>query len=121
MASRTGERGALARGAFTLAVLVSLAVLFAPTSDVPSSPPGVDKLVHLLLFATLAVTGRWAGGGRPALTVVLVLYATGSEVLQGLDMVGRSTSLGDWVADVLGVLLGMLGWAVLTRARPPGG
>jgi hypothetical protein len=34
--------GALARGAFAVAVLVSLAVLFAPASDVPPSPPGVD-------------------------------------------------------------------------------
>ena len=44
------EHGALARGAFAVAVLVSLAVLFAPPGDVPSSPPGVDKVVHAVLF-----------------------------------------------------------------------
>jgi hypothetical protein len=36
----------LSRGVFAVVVLVSLAVLFAPASDVPSSPPGVDKVVH---------------------------------------------------------------------------
>jgi hypothetical protein len=50
--------GALARGAFAVAVLASLAILFAPGSDVPPSPPGVDKLVHGGLFLALAVTGR---------------------------------------------------------------
>ena len=52
--------GALARGAFAVAVLISLAVLFAPPSDVPAGPPGIDKLVHFALFAVLAVPGRWA-------------------------------------------------------------
>ena len=55
--------GALSRGAFAVAVLVSLAVLFAPADDVPASPPGVDKVVHLLLFAALAGSGRWARNG----------------------------------------------------------
>ena len=57
------ERGALARGAFAVAVLVSLAVLFAPPSDVPSSAPGVDKIVHFSLFAVLAVN-QWEGVWR---------------------------------------------------------
>jgi hypothetical protein len=102
------DHGPLARGAFAVAVLVSLAVLFAPEDDVPFAPPGVDKLVHAALFAALALTGRWAGIGRTALAPMLVLYAAVSEVVQG--MIGRDAAVGDWVADVVGLLLGLLIW-----------
>jgi hypothetical protein len=112
------EHGALSRGVFAVAVLVSLAVLFAPPSDVPDSPPGVDKVVHASLFLVLAVTGRWAGVGRTVLAALLVLYAAGSEVVQGLDTVGRTASVADWLADVVGVLAGLAVWAALARRRP---
>jgi len=115
--SRFAEHGALARGAFAVAVLVSLAVLFAPASDVPSAAPGVDKLVHLSLFAALAVTGRWAGVRRAVLAALLVLYAALSELLQSLEVLSRSTSVADWLADVAGVLLGLLVWDLLARSR----
>jgi hypothetical protein len=103
--------GALARGVFAVAVLVSLAVLFAPADDVPASPPGVDKLVHLLLFAALAASGRWAGARAGVLGGLLVVYAALSEVVQGLSALERSASAADWVADVVGVAAGLLGWA----------
>jgi VanZ family protein len=114
------EHGALARGAFAVAVLVSLAVLFAPPSDVPSGPPGVDKIVHFSLFAVLAVSGRWAGVGRGVLAGLLVLYAAGSELLQGTDLVNRDASVGDLVADSAGVVVGLLLWRFLAsrRGRP---
>jgi VanZ family protein len=116
-ASPFAEHGALARGAFTVVVLLSLAVLFTPASDVPSAAPGVDKLVHLSLFAALAVTGRWAGVRREVLAVLLVLYAAVSELLQSLDVLSRSTSVADWLADVVGVLVGLLAWDLLSRRR----
>jgi hypothetical protein len=103
--------GALSRGVFAVVVLVSLAVLFAPADDVPSAPPGVDKLVHLLLFAALAATGRWAGARTGVLAGLLLGYAAVSEVVQGMSALGRSGSVADWVADAAGVLLGLLGWA----------
>lgn len=121
-ASPSGEHGALARGAFAVAVLVSLAVLFTPASGVPSAPPGVDKLVHLALFAALAVTGRWAGVRRGLLAALLALYAAVSELLQSLDVLNRSTSVADWLADVAGVLLGLLAWHLLAcRGSVPSG
>ncbi|MGY1617594.1 VanZ family protein [Geodermatophilus sp. SYSU D00691] len=109
------EHGALARLVFAVAVLVSLAVLFAPSGDVPSAPPGVDKVIHLVLFGVLAFTGRWAGLPRAPLAGLLVLYAAASELLQALPVVARSSSVADWVADVAGVLLGLLLWGVLAR------
>lgn len=103
--------GALSRGVFAVVVLVSLAVLFAPADDVPASPPGVDKVVHLLLFAALAASGRWAGARAGVLGVLLVAYAAVSEVVQGVSTLDRSASVADWAADVVGVLAGLLAWA----------
>ena len=109
------EHGPLARGAFAVVVLVSLAVLFAPADDVPFAPPGVDKLVHATLFAALALSGRWAGIGRPVLGVLLVTYAAVSEVVQGMTALNRTASVADWVADVAGLVLGLVLWEVLAR------
>jgi membrane associated rhomboid family serine protease len=110
--------GALARGVFAVAVLVSLAVLFTPGSGVPSSPPGVDKVVHALLFAALALSGRWAGIGGAVLGVLLVAYAAGSEVIQGLAPLDRSASVADWLADVGGLAAGLVLWQKLRRRGP---
>jgi hypothetical protein len=121
--------GALARGAFAVTVLVSLAVLFAPASDVPAAPPGVDKVVHLLLFAALALAGRWAGTRPGPLAVLLLVYAAVSEVVQAVSALQRSGSVLDWLADAAGIGLGLLAWAVgerrtaraaLRRDGPPG-
>ena len=109
------EHGPLSRGAFAVAVLVSLAVLFAPADDVPFAPPGVDKVVHLALFAALALTGRWAGIGRSVLAVGLIGYAAVSEVLQAVTPLNRSGSVADWVADVVGILFGAALWEWLAR------
>jgi hypothetical protein len=111
--------GALSRGAFAVAVLVSLAVLFAPGSDVPTAPMGVDKIVHLALFAVLALTGRWAGLGARTLGMLLLGYAVVSELVQGLTPLARSASLADGLADVTGVVLGLLAWDLLARRRTP--
>jgi len=109
--------GALSRGVFAVVVLVSLAMLFAPASDVPFAPPGVDKLVHAGIFAALALSGRWAGIGRSVLATLLVIYAAVSEVVQGLSGLGRTASVADWVADVAGLVLGLVAWELVTQRR----
>ena len=111
--------GALSRGAFAVVVLVSLAVLLAPASDVPSAPPGVDKLVHATLFAALALTGRWAGIRAVALSLLLVGYAVTSELIQGLTPLERSASVADGLADVVGICIGLALWALLGRQTSP--
>jgi VanZ family protein len=118
--SRLAQHGALARGAFAVAVLVSLAVLFAPPSDVPSAPPGVDKVVHLSLFLALASTARWAGVGWQVAAVSLLVYAAASEVVQGTALVDRDAEFLDLVADTVGVLLGLALWAVTSRRHATG-
>jgi VanZ family protein len=108
----------LARITFVAAVLVSMVVLFVPAGGVPSAPPGIDAIVHALLFLALAVSGRWAGAGPRVLGPALVLYAAASEVVQGLAVIGRTSSMADWLADLGGLLVGLaLGELVARRTR----
>ena len=118
MTGPLAPRGVLSRLAFAVVVLVSLVVLFAPGPDVPPSPHNVDKLVHGSLFLALALSGSWAGIGRIALAVLLLAYAGGSELLQTIPALERDGSIADWLADAVGVLLGLLVWASITRRRP---
>ncbi|MFP5072897.1 VanZ family protein [Pseudonocardia nantongensis] len=102
---------------FGLAVLLSLVVLFLPASGVPSSPPGTDKVVHLLLFAVLAVTARTAGWRAAPVLAGLLGYAALSEVLQALLPLGRSGDVLDGLVDVAGALLGVGVSALVLRYR----
>ena len=57
---------------------------------------------------------------RTVLACLLVLWGAVSELLQGLPLVDRDPELGDWVADVLGALAGLLLWAAVERRRAAG-
>lgn len=102
--------------AFVLAVVLQLVVVYVPRA--PSTVEGVphlDKLVHLGIFALPVVAGLLAR--LPALPVVvgLAVHAALSEQLQTWLLPERSGSWTDGVADLLGVLLGVvvawgLGW-----------
>lgn len=92
---------------FVIAVGVSLVVLFAPGADVPTAPPGVDKVIHGALFLWLAVAGRYSGIAERPLGIALAAYAVGSEILQGALPINRDFALGDIAADLVGVLLGL--------------
>jgi VanZ family protein len=91
-------------------------VLFAPSGGATPSVPGLDKAVHLALFALLAGTTRWRFGAHPRLLVAVAFYAVASEVLQGALLRDRSGDPYDVLADLLGALAGWLGARRLLRS-----
>lgn len=105
------------RVAFGLVVLLSLVVLFAPGSDVPTGVPVSDKLVHGGLFAALALTGVPAGVPPVGLATALAAYAGISEVLQGVLPISRDADWRDALADIVGVVVGLV---LAVRLRPRG-
>jgi len=111
----------LARSVFTGLLLISLVTFLLPADDLTSSAPN-DKVTHLLIFAALAVSGRWAG--LPVLPLLggLTAYAAVTEVLQAVLPINRHGDLRDLAADFVGVLVGLvLSWAVARwRSRVPG-
>lgn len=103
------------RLAFGVALAVQLIALYAP--DGPAGPEinGLDKVIHVLIFAAPAfaalmvgIRARWALG-------ILAVYAPVSELIQLFVLPLRSGDLLDVMADIGGVVLG--GWAYLVWAR----
>ena len=111
----------LARRVFAGLLLVSLVMFLLPADDLSPNAPN-DKVTHLLTFAALAISGRWAGVSLLSLLVGLTAYAAVTELLQAVLPINRHGDLRDLVADVGGVLVGLaLSWAVARwRSRLPG-
>ena len=74
-----------------------------------------DKWVHIGLFLGLAVAWSWAlelATVKDVRTLFFILsfYGILVEVVQHQFVVNRSFDLGDWVADMVGSLLGIWFW-----------
>jgi VanZ family protein len=117
--SATGTTATRRRTWWLALWLLAVLLLFAGSLNRHARPPDVyhlDKLAHLLAYAVLAGVATRA---RPRLTVwaALLLVAAGgaAEVLQSF-VPGRKGSLGDEVANVIGVALGLVA-ARLVPAR----
>ena len=92
-----------------LTIIVTLTLTVAmlwPLEAPPPAPKGSDKLVHLIAFAALsfplARTGRF---GLIPVFVGASAFGGAIELIQpGFN---RSADLNDWVADIIGVILGI--------------
>ena len=80
--------------------------MFWPLEAPPPAPEGSDKLVHLIAFAALAFplarTGRFG-----AIPVLIGAIAFGGLIELIQPTFNRSADVNDWVADTLGVLIGI--------------
>lgn len=86
--------------------------LMVPGEGEPTFPPGTDKVVHAALFAVPVFLALWLR--RPWVVLLLVAHALVAEPLQGLLTTTRSPEVLDLVANLVGVLLGV----VAARALP---
>ncbi|GAA4476580.1 hypothetical protein GCM10023094_16760 [Rhodococcus olei] len=97
---------------FHVVLVITLVMLFSPGSTVPGGPPGSDKVTHLVMFLALAIAARYAGFRAVWVLVGGAVYAAASEVLQAVLPIQRTGSVWDWLADVVGVALGLgIVWA----------
>jgi len=98
----------------TLIVTAVLTVaMLWPIHQPPPAPDGTDKIVHLVAFAALAFplarTGRYG-----LLPVFVGASAFGGAIELIQPSFNRSADVNDWVADVVGVILG-IGMGLLYR------
>jgi len=85
--------------------VLTVAMLW-PLEAPPPAPEGSDKLVHFAAFAALAFP--LARTGRFGLLPVFVgasAYGGAIELIQ--RSFNRSADVNDWVADIVGVVLGI--------------
>jgi VanZ family protein len=101
--------------ALGVALAIQLIAVYAPHSPGGPEIKGLDKLIHVSIFAapTLAalmvgIRGRWALG-------MLAAHAPVSELIQHFVLPAREGDVFDVIADLSGVALG--GMAYLVSAR----
>lgn len=97
--------------------------LYLPGSPQQSGLPGLDKGVHLLLFALPATLSVLAGGTvRRWVPPALVVHAVASEFIQAGFVPYRAGDPRDALADLVGVGLGcIVGARVAARRAPAAG
>ena len=101
----------------TLIVTITLTVaMLWPLEAPPPAPEGSDKLVHLIAFAALAFplarTGRFG-----LLPVFIGASAFGGVIELTQPSFNRSADINDWVADIIGVVLGITCGLLYRRLR----
>jgi VanZ family protein len=89
-----------------LALAAQLVALYVPRAPSEGGGHGVDKVVHVALFAVVVWTARRVG--LPLLWVVLICaaHAPVSEWVQSAFLPHRDGSVDDAVADLVGVAIG---------------
>jgi VanZ family protein len=120
----------LMRVLFIAAIACWLAIILGthlPSQQVPPTLSAQDKLLHFAAYAVLTflVVSCWRLAPRPVVRfsmllafVILVLHAALDEATQRF-VPGRAPEVGDWLADLLGVLTGLgLAQAALRWTRP---
>lgn len=72
--------------------------------------PGIDKVLHVSIFAVLGFSFAAAYPRTKFLTFIyiMLLYAFATEILQDDMQMGRGAENWDIVADVAGVLIGYI-------------
>ena len=102
-----------------LTLIVGLALPVAmlwPIDTPPPAPEGSDKLVHFIAFAALAFP--LARTGRLGLLSVFIGASAFGGIIELIQpMFIRSADVNDWVADTIGVLIGIGCGLVYRRLR----
>lgn len=91
-----------------LAVAAHLFVIYAPNPPSGPSFPGADKVVHALVFAAPVTIGLLLGLGRRLVPLMAAAHAPVSELVQHVWLPHRHGDVWDVVADLGGVVLGLL-------------
>jgi VanZ family protein len=107
----------VALAVFVVLVVAQVLALYWPRIDVQGPVTWSDKVMHVLLFMAPVVAGLLAGL-RPLYVVgAIALHAPVSELVQHYLLPNRSGDVGDVVADLCGVVLGVTFVVVWRRLR----
>jgi hypothetical protein len=99
------------------AVVLQLVVLYSPAAPAGPQIPGIDKLVHITIFAVPALVALMAGLSAPWVLGILAVHAPASELIQHFALPGRSGDPLDVMADCAGLGLGVLAYLVWNRRK----
>ena len=101
----------LAAGVF-LAQCIALYLPKVPSSE---SDLPLDKVAHVVMFAVVTGVAVWAGIAWKWVVAVMLAQAVISELVQGYLLAGRGSDPWDFVADLVGIGLGLLAAHLVLR------
>ena len=113
----TGTRGdSWARTALAAAIAVNLVVLYWPRPVSDGGVPYADKIVHVAIFAAVAVTALRVRVRLGWVVGLLAVHAVSSELVQHWLLANRTGDPADVAADLVGVALGVVvAWKLAAR------
>jgi len=100
-----------------VAVVVQLVVLYMPTAPAGPQIAGLDKLVHVAIFAVPAMAALMAGVDARWVIGILAVHAPVSELTQHFALPHRSGDPLDVMADFAGLALAALAYMVWSRRQ----
>jgi hypothetical protein len=104
--------------ALCIALAAQLIVLYSP--EVPGGPQiaGLDKVIHICIFAVPALAALMAGISAPLALGALAVQAPVSELIQHFALSHRGGDVVDMMADLAGLVIGGLAYVVWRRRQP---
>lgn len=81
--------------------------LYLPKVPSSGSDLPLDKVGHVIMFAVVTGVAVWAGIPWKWVVAVMLAQAVISELIQGYLLTGRGSDPWDFVADVVGIGLGL--------------
>jgi hypothetical protein len=112
------RRDGWARAVFAATIVANLLVLYWPRSVSQGGVPEIDKIVHIGIFAIVAVAGLRARVPLGWLVGLLAADAVSSELAQHWLLANRTGDPLDVAADLVGVAVGVFIGLKLTSATP---
>ncbi len=103
---------------WTLVIIVSMLML---VEHAPKENPikHLDKIQHALVFLTISVAGCLAFKNHTSLIVTgLTIFGAVIEVLQATFTTTRTGDVKDWLADIAGILIGLMIVAIYRQFKP---
>jgi hypothetical protein len=104
--------------ALGVALAVQLITVYSPQGVGGPQIAGLDKVVHVVVFAAPALAALMAGISVSWALGILAVHAPVSELAQHFALPTRSGDVLDMMADLGGVALGGLAFLVWSRRQP---
>lgn len=106
-------------GYTSLAIAATIACLSLVSNGALPSVSGSDKVKHFIAYAGLAAPMIvWLGARRVIWVIAMATaFGFGIEIIQGLMTAGRTPSLGDALANLLGAMFGAGAMWLVIRPR----
>ena len=103
--------------AFGVALAVQLIAVYSPQGPGGPQITGLDKVVHVLIFAGPVLAALMAGLSAPWVIGILAVHAPVSELIQHFALPHRTGDVFDMMADLVGVAVGSLAFLVWNRRK----